>query len=186
MFFMGRQRGCVLFTIKLYRSDTCRITAFDTAGRFLKAGDIVAFQITNPNHFAIDVSLLFIDSGYGITAYFPEPGIIDDNRLPPGKTIITPRAEIIGDTFGLESLITIAIKAGKERIDFSCLEQPTLDLASRGERGKRAMESLLGHLFKAVLFGEFGENLENRGMRTLELDNYMLHLLSWRTLHSIC
>lgn len=154
---------------------------YDAAGRILRPGDIIAFRVTNPTDFTIDVTLLFMDSGYGITAFFPEPGILDDNRLPPGKTIVTPRAEITGDTFGLEQLVTIAVKAGKERLDFSCLEQPTLATARGKARGEKAMTSPLGRLLETAMYGEYEGELEDRGMRKLDLDNYALHLLDWRT-----
>ncbi|MCP4398359.1 MAG: hypothetical protein GY801_13815 [bacterium] len=152
------------------------VVSYDTAGRILREGDRIAFRVTNPNDFPIDVSLLFIDSGYGISAFFPEPGRLDDNRLPPGETIPLKalKGRISGDTFGLEQLVTIAVRASSTPIDFSWLEQPTLVKAA-----PRGADSPLGKLLTAAMYWE---KLENRGQATDDLNNYAIHLLPWRTI----
>lgn len=154
--------------------------SYETAGRILRPGDLIAFRVENPTKNTIDVTLLFIDSSYGIFTFFPEPGTLDDNRLPPGKILTTPRAEITGDTLGLEQLVTIAVKAEKDRVDFACLEQPSLDRVRdlMSERGTNPLDSPLGKLMQTALFGEGA----HRGMKKADVDNYALHLLDWRTM----
>lgn len=143
-------------------------------GRRLYSGDQIAFRLQNPTRHTVDVTLLFIDSGYGVTALFPEPGTIDDNRLGPGQTVVLPRVEVTADTVGAEQIVAIAVKAGRERQDFSCLEQPTLALARDAGGG---FSSPLGMLLKSALYGEGG----TRGLARSEFDHHAVRLLPWVT-----
>jgi hypothetical protein len=145
----------------------------DGKGRTLESGDVVAFRITNPSRHAVDVTLLFLDSSFGITAIFPEPGTLDDNRLAPGQVFTTAPMEVNVDTIGLEQVIAIAIRASRERQDFSCLEQPTLERI----RGDRRLDSPLGQLLKSTMYGSGS----TRGLGPSEIDAFKLRLLSWHT-----
>jgi len=146
---------------------------FGEEGRTLRPGDEVAFRIHNKGRTTIDVSLLFIDSGMGITALFPEPGTVDDNRIPPRKTITTPRIEVTADTSGPEQVVALGVRASRERVDFSCLEQPSLATT----RGVAALDSPLGQLLKTTIYGEG----ETRGMKRSSASSYASQLLTWET-----
>lgn len=150
-----------------------QVVRHESSGRILAVGDIVAFRVTNPGRYTVDVTLLFIDSAYGIYAVFPEPGTLDDNRLGPGKTMCTPRIEVTGDTCGPEQLVAIAVRAEKVRQNFSCLEQPSLERV----RGAESLSSPLGQLLQTALYGSG----ETRGLRRSQVDNYAIRLLPWMT-----
>ena len=87
-------------------------------------------------------------------------------------------------TVGLENLVVIAVKARVEDLpaDFSFLAQETMPRARglKGVRGneERTIDSPLGRLFQNALYGEGA----TRGASSLDIDDYALRLLSWRTL----
>ena len=144
-------------------------------GRVLHNGDLVSFTVTNISRHSVDVTLLFVDSGYGITTIFPEPGTIDDNRIAPGETFALPRIEVTAETVGAEQIVAIAVKSGRERQDFSSLEQPTLEQArSTGND----LASPLGQLMQRAMYGKGN----TRGLRRSDVDNYSVRLLPWLTM----
>lgn len=98
-----------------------------------REGDRVKFVFTNNGRKAKDLTVLFVDSRYGIAAMFPS----DDqpvNRIEtPGK--VETEFVVDASTTGIERLVVIAMDAEKlsERADFSFLAQPALrDAATRG------------------------------------------------------
>ena len=159
------------------KDDKQEPVAYTVNGRTLYIGEQIIFRIVNQSEVPVDVTLLFIDSSYGIYSYFPLPGKGENNRLPPGKMLEIPD-EITSDSTGEEYIVAIAVKAGKERIDFSCLEQPTLAMVRSNQSGESAMDSSLGQLLKAAMYGE----RTGQGIDSEALEDYAVHLLSWRTL----
>jgi len=146
-------------------------------GDVIREGDIVQFRVHNRGPEAVDVTLLFIDSAYGIDAYLPRPGFRGDNRIPPGKMLPSPRARVT-KTEGTEHMIVIAVRAVAQQqpVDFSCLAQPSLELA-RGTRGaNRSLESPLGKLLQSSLFAQG----RTRGLDTRVIDNHVVRRISWR------
>ncbi len=127
----------------------------------------------------MDVSLLFIDSGYGIAPFFPVPGTTTDNRLSAGQTITTPRGRVTARTLGLEHMVVIAVQArpGEQPVDFSCLAQPTLPQAVARAAGTRSatIDSPLGRLLQFSLYRAGSE----RGMVRAALADHSLKVLSW-------
>jgi hypothetical protein len=159
-----------------YASETAKYGTVVTpgrTGRVLHHGDVVSFRITNPNKFPVDVSLLFVDSQYGITCLFPERGAIDDNRLPPSRTIEIPRIGVSDSTTGPEQVIAIAVRSSLEHQDFRCLEQDSLERL----RGTGGMNSPLGRLLQTTIYGEG----ETRGLSRTALSAYRVTTLPWLT-----
>ena len=154
------------------------VLGFGTAGREVTAGDWVAFRVSNRGSAAADVTLLFIDSGYGISCLFPAAGIVGDNRLAPGKDLTTPRVQVTADTIGAEQLVMIAVRAGRDPVDFSCLEQATLAKARAAHRGASAMGSPLGRLLESAVYGSG----KTRGLGAGDLGAFTVRLLPWVTL----
>ena len=153
--------------------------AWTGEGKQLHVNDIIGFRVRNPNEFAVDVSLLFVDSGYGVTAFWPEPGTAMTNRVPAGKTILTPKGEVNDATTGLEHMLVIAVEAQARPTDFSFLEQPKLDRAKSapGSRGSAT----------DVLSTEFGQFLEQasylsgqRGLGKAIRERCSIQAVSWR------
>jgi hypothetical protein len=93
----------------------------------LKAGDEIAFRIVNDSNLSIDVTLLHVDDRFAITPVFPEPGTVDDNRIPAKETFVTPRLTVSSEKPIQEQLVVLAVRSTRERQDFTCLEQSSLE-----------------------------------------------------------
>lgn len=149
-------------------------------GLAFEAGDTIGFRVSNRGRAAVDVSLLFVDSGYGISSYFPPAGQETDNRLLGGKSLITPRARINAKTIGLEHLVVIAVKVKTDEppSDFSFLAQPTLELAAKNRGAKDpSFSSPLGELFQSGLY----RTGTTRGMSAETMNEYDMQVISWRS-----
>ena len=156
---------------------TGTVVPWRNGGRSLKAGDLIAFRLTNPGRVAVDVTLLFVDAGAGIQAFFPEGrGGAEDNRLFPGQTFTTPRGRVTGDPPGRDRMVVIAVKAGGQPIDLSGLAQPSLARARNVSRGQQ--DSPLGKLLE----GAFYEDRLRGGLKDSGLDTYTVRLLCWETI----
>lgn len=144
----------------------------------MMVGDVVEFRVRNRSAVTVDVTLLFLDSGYGITAYFPRSGEVDDNRLRPGAEIRTPLARITSQTTGREHMLLIAVKAGEAPVDFSCLGQATLDGVRSTEVGVGvSFDSPLGQILKTTYYGVSS----TRGATAVGLETYAVSCLTWTT-----
>ncbi len=144
-------------------------------GAVLAAGDWIAFRVQNGSRFAVDVSLLFVDSGFGIEPVFPRPGIAADNRLQPGQSYRTGAFRVNAKTVGLEHVTLIAVRAAGQQLDFTCLAQPSLERAVARGGDENGLRSPLGKLLTSALYGQG----TTRGLDMEEIDNHALRLLSW-------
>lgn len=149
------------------------IVSHDAAGRTLKAGDEIAFRITNSSPVAADVTLLHVDQSFAISAVFPEPATTDDNRIPAAGQLDTPRMTVTADQPLKEQLVVLATRATRGRHNFTCLEQESLEV-SRGA----SMQSPLGKLLSSKMYGEE----TTRGLTRAETGNYATRLLTWTAL----
>jgi hypothetical protein len=153
-------------------------------GLRLTEGEWVAWQLVNKNknREAVYFTLLFIDSNYGIHAFFPKPGTVAENLLKVGETQIIGPIRVNAKTVGLEHVAVIAVRASGEPVDFTCLAQPTLErageAASRGKGGKQAMESPLGKVLQKALYARG----KARGFDSEDMETSELRLLSWQVL----
>lgn len=149
----------------------------EAGGVTLYNGDRVSFRLHNPNRFPIDMTLLYVDSGFGIACLFPQDGEL--NRLRPGDSLpVTVR--VTADTAGLEHLVLVAVRATEEQpLDFSALAQPSLEQAQNVERTRggpsRGLQSPLGQLLQRGLYGQGTA----RGVQRDMLDDHTLQLFSW-------
>jgi hypothetical protein len=149
----------------------------DTGKLQLHHGDTIRMTIHNPNRFAVDVTVLFIDSGYGIDVYFPNEEI---NRVKGSETLVLPAIGLdASKTFGLENLVVIAVKATtKEPVDFSFMAQPTLEkmVKVRGKVLGDAPKSPLESLLETNLFGSGN----TRGINRRAVDEFSLRSIPWQ------
>jgi hypothetical protein len=165
-------------------SDKGKIDAGGPAGLILTEGDWVSFRVTNRSPSAmIYVTLLFIDSGYGVQSIYPGSGEIAA-RLNPGTSFQTRSFRVNTSTIGRENLLTIAVKATGEATDFTSLQQPTIQGARRlgsvrGVGGDNPFDSPLGRLMAYGVYGE-GQN-SARGLTAQDIGEYSIDLLSWTT-----
>jgi hypothetical protein len=127
--------------------------ALTSVGARLRGGDKVGFTITNRSRTPVDVTILYIDSQYGIEPIFP--GGAENNRIEPGAVLRAGPGGIepitLGDdTTGTERLLVIVSStvAQGERIDYTYLAQPRLDTT----RSRGASSNLLD-LFNEAAFG---------------------------------
>lgn len=149
---------------------------WNETGRTLHPGERVAFSIENCGRSACDVTLLFIDSLYGIHAFYPQRGRVEDNRLPPGGKSLSPTAEVTDATVGLEHAVAIAVRAEGAPVDFTILEQPAIESAARTRGGDQRLASPLGRLLCRALYGEGA----TRGLVRTAVSDYTVRALSWR------
>jgi hypothetical protein len=147
---------------------TVKLTAYDK--------DRFAIRLDNAGKAPIDVTALYVDSGYGISCLYPKDG--DLNRLRPGDRE-SFGLTIGADTSGSEYLVFIAVKGGDQQpVDFSFLEQPTLEAAPAGTRGvqfRRSLDTPLGRLLKKGMFGVGG----TRGGGVDELEEYAVTIVTF-------
>lgn len=167
--------------LKFRDADDRRGTPLHSAGAELTipSGQSVGWRITNRSRFKVDVTLLFVDSEYGIIAVFPRAGSAADNMIPPGGHIITMRATTTPTTFDLDQIVTIAVKSGGQPIDFSILEQTNLEAVRKSLRGAGdpTLDTPLGQLFQHALYGSG----DTRGLSLdTTAETQEMSLMSWR------
>lgn len=141
----------------------------------LHAGEELLLKLDNRHHRAVDVTVLFIDSRYGIDVLYPAPG--ETNRVEAGGRIRPLEIAINDDTTGWENVVLLALEAEPQKpvADFGFLAQSRLD-ATRGERGGRSdFESLLVEAgFGAGTRGEFR-------VRPTSSAKSLIQAFGWRT-----
>jgi hypothetical protein len=146
---------------------------FSTGAPTINPGELIGFHVTNKGRSRIDVTLLYVDAGYGITPWFPAGNEVG-NRLSPGETLGPPfiaRADITAETTGLEHLVMIAVEANGPPIDFTWLAQPGV-VRQRGDSPFRDFNDLL--TFAVARDG-------TRGARPAEAGgvSYVMRTISW-------
>lgn len=135
-------------------------------------GDRVVVKITNKGKVPVDVTVLYVDSGFGIDCLYPSEGGF--NRLRPGES----QPVFFGfnsKTAGAEQVVVIGLRGNDQPIELSALAQPTLAAVAnkaktRGDNLDRALDSPLGKLLKRGMYGEGG----TRGRTTEDLNDYTM------------
>ena len=141
--------------------------------------DRIVIDLANKGRVPVDVTVLYIDSGFGIECFYPRDGEI--NRLGPDESIL-PRLsfKFNNKTAGLEQLVVIAVKAKGQPVDFSQLAQPTLEQAldragTRGDELKQSLDTPLGKLLKRGMYGQGSA----RGVSQDEIADHALFAVSF-------
>jgi hypothetical protein len=160
----------------------------------LQVGEFIGFRVTNQGPGAADVTLLWVDGNYHITAVFPDPDRPSvDNRLQPvsnGGQPLLRRFAITEEGLGKEHLVVIAVapRALQGRGDFSFLAQRTFadverEVRTRGEKEiATSIDSSLGRLFQNALYAR--GNTTRGGSSLDEARGYSLQAISWRSRHA--
>lgn len=126
-------------------------------------GQRINLRIRNPNDVPVDVTILYIDSEFGINCLFPVDS--GDNRLEPGKDHLTERFKVQATTTGQEHLVVLAMEGEGDPIDLGVLAQPSLEKAPK-TRGKDPLATPLGGLLARSMFRKGktrGESVSARG-----------------------
>ncbi len=142
-----------------------------SSGYTVRDGQHVQVEMHNTAGHSIDVTLLYVDSGFGITCLYPAIGEI--NRIAAAEKQII-ELDITATTTGIESLLAIAVKADLQPVDFSILAQPSLPLTRDG--GSALLESPLGRLCRTAMYGRG----KVRGIESAPNQNYDIRLITWR------
>ena len=138
----------------------------DTLPR-LHDGDLLTFTLQNYSKLPVDLTMLFMDSQYGIDVWYPKTGQI--NRIGPGDKV-TKRIKVATNTLGRERLLFIAIRANKFTplsSDFRFLAQDSLpkSRSERRENGLSKEQSQIQALFERAGFGETARSGQGVGLK---------------------
>lgn len=143
----------------------------------LREKDTIAFMVKSSHPKPIDVTILFIDSGFGIQTVFPRRFEMMNNRLKNGGFIRSDKMVVNTRTTGLEHIVVIAVEAEGAPMNFGFLEQPTIEQVRNlpAMRGEGALNSPLGRLLQ---YAQYREG-ETRGLTRAEFRNHAFASLSW-------
>lgn len=143
------------------------------------SGEQVGFTITNRTGDFVDVTILYVDSRFGITSIFPGRG--ENNRIEPGAILRAGAGgldpiEIDDSTTGIEHLLIIATasSARGERFDYSYLAQPRL-AATRAAGARDGVASPLEEMLQDAAFG----TIATRDGRPPRQERSILKVFTW-------
>jgi hypothetical protein len=146
----------------------------------LSVGDAIHIRVKNCGLVPVDVTLLFVDSSYGIEAFDLIRHSRPDNRLKPGEEDRTIAFRVTPSTVGLEHLVAIAVRArGEIPTDFSWLRQTTADIGrvrSGVQEDGGDPNSPLGPLLQGMYAAG-----QTRGLEPERTKEAVIKVLSWRT-----
>lgn len=146
-------------------------------GLKLHDGDRLNLRITNKGTEAVDFSVLFIDSHFGITPLYPSPGVVTDNRLDVDGTFDVGPMNVDATSTGVEHLVVIATRAEGQPLDWTWLSQPSIPAIRGSGPADAAVESSLGKLFQQAVFAQGA----TRGMKMADSEDVQLKVISWTT-----
>jgi serine/threonine protein kinase len=149
-----------------------------------RAGDQIGWRVRNRSAEPVDVTLLYIDSDSDIVSIFPRLGSRADNRLAPNQSLLMGRAKVDAKTTGIEHVILLTAPGRGEPIDFSVLENHTLELARAATRGASdpTFDTAMGRIFQNALYGEGKQEGKRQGLTVQEIDEFPIRALSWRVM----
>ena len=141
------------------------------------AGDKMRFVIKNSHSQPLDLTVLGVDSLYGISALYPIANEV--NRLNPHDVVTIPGEneapiELDGKTEGQESIMLVAVeaRAASPTSDLRFLEQAGL-IQERGGAGETTIESLFAD-------ASDGGHRSRGPVRGTALDSTTIKLFSYR------
>lgn len=147
-------------------------------GTCLHGQDKVQLSVSNNGNRPFDLTVLYIDSRFGVTPMFPRNGAV--NRVEAKASVFVP-LEITDDVTGIERLVVIAIESPAARlgsIDLSFLAQPTLETVEQRRDGPLAAEDEAIALFRSA---GFGEGLTTRGAARATIPTHMgAQVFTWQ------
>lgn len=140
----------------------------------LHAGDRLVLDLQNLSGRALDVTMLFIDSQYGIQAIYPDAG--NTNRIEAGGRIDPQGLDINDETTGIESLVLLAVQAEPQKpvADFRFLTQPRLENTRGDGEFSDGLEDLL-------LQAGFGDRTRGGSVNKSPLGQSRIEVFTWRT-----
>jgi hypothetical protein len=139
--------------------------------------DKIELRLVNSGRVPVDVTLLYIDSAFGIDALFPDPARNDFNRIAAGESLRIPMTPDVKTT-GQEHLVLIALKSSEAAANFSGLAQPSLERYRDVAPKTRGAASPLGQLLEKATYGSG----KTRGMKAATEGDaeHTMQLLTWQ------
>ena len=110
----------------------------------LTEGDRILFSVTNKGRQAQDVSILFVDSQYGVTQLYPESG--QPNRLDGGESL-NFEWDVNVETVGMEHLLVSSQPGDGVNSNLGYLQQAPLNVSTRGLGSSKPPQSSGLNLF---------------------------------------
>lgn len=166
--------GSLALTMSARRAGDAEFTPIKEATRQSFAdGDLLKFEMYNVSRTPIDVTMLFVDSRWGITPVYPLQSGVSNRIESGGRDVVEGTVNSTG-TIGIERVLVIAVPADRDvaRADFSFLAQSTLPVLRSGV-GRTDLHELLA---RAGFHGG-----RSRGFDRRETAGATLQVLSWET-----
>ncbi len=168
-----------------YRDKDDRVGGVVDVGRVpptFTDGDYIGFRMHNHSKTAkMYVTLLFINSGYGIKCFYPPNRSAPDPVSPKRFAQIKPQ-RVNTSTIGMEQVLVIAIKAENKPVYFWDLEQPTIEKAlERSTRGRdNPFDTPLGRLLQNAAYARG----TTRSMDAADIADYTTAMISWNVVET--
>jgi len=146
----------------------------------LTEGEFIGVQVTNPNPFALYVTVLFVNSRYETKALFPRMSGQTGHRLEAagrlGDTFMPVRGAVNAQTQGLERMIVIAVKEQpqSEPPDFTFLATGSSPLT-------RAAKSPLEQLLTCAVLRDTNRDLDSFNEAEQRIEDHTFRVLAWHT-----
>ena len=146
----------------------------------LKTGDWVNLNIKNTSNNTQDITVLFIDSQYGIQQAYPRSG--EASAIKPNGSIVN-RFQINVDTVGYEYLIVLHAESTGITQSFSFLEQEPISVMNRGIKNNDVGQlSPFQKIMRAVKSGQsVSRGIVIDGEATSPANG--MSIFSWETMH---
>jgi len=149
----------------------------------LAEGEKVGLFVRNPNPFAVNVTVLFVDAQLHAEAHFPGLGRSGNQLAPAGEDgdqVMAAKLGIDNELPGTERFITIATRATPgEPHSFAYLASATRSAARSGERKKTTPFEAL--LTTAVSQPEATRSGPLQEPQYTSLEDHVIHTISWST-----
>jgi hypothetical protein len=145
-------------------------------------GTKIELPVNNSGNTPIDVTILYIDSQYGIHTKYPEG--LEFNRIEAQRGIEDGTEMLLSVNeqtgIGMEYLMVISVQAKSKRMvsNFDFLSQPSIP-AERNRQGTDEQESLYDLFSEAVFGGDWIRDLT----RVISLKQTAMLVFSWKTSH---
>ncbi|MGB2247661.1 MAG: caspase family protein [Alcanivorax sediminis] len=110
----------------------------------LTEGDRILFSVTNEGRQPQDVSILFVDSQYGVTQLYPDSG--QPNRLDGGESL-NFEWDVNVETVGMEHLMVSSQPGDGVNTNLGYLQQAPLNVSTRGLGSSKPPQSSGLNLF---------------------------------------
>lgn len=146
----------------------------------LTEGEFIGIQVTNPNPFALYVTVLFVNSRYETKALFPRMSGQAGHRLEAAgrmrDTFMPVRGAVNAQTQGLERMIVIAVKEQpqSEPPDFTFLATGSTPLT-------RAAKSPLEQLLSCAVLRDAKRDLDSFNETEQPIEDHTFRVLAWHT-----